>query len=96
MKFPLRFAVWLLLSVFVLSLSSCAELALPREQLHPPLAASCGYSCSRGRANSAQLLSDKTNTDNSSHTAKRGANFTSRTPAIQPCAIQHRFTFYQK
>ncbi len=40
MKFPLRFAVWLLLSVFVLSLSSCAELALPREQLYPPLAAS--------------------------------------------------------
>jgi enterochelin esterase-like enzyme len=39
-KFPLRFAVWLLLSVFVLSLSSCAELALPREQLYPPLAAS--------------------------------------------------------
>ncbi len=40
MKFPLRFAVWLLLSVFVLSLSSCAELALPREQLYPQLAAS--------------------------------------------------------
>jgi len=39
-KFPLRFAVWLLLSVFVLSLSSCAELALPREQLYPQLAAS--------------------------------------------------------
>jgi hypothetical protein len=39
-KFPLRFMVWLLLSVFVLSLSSCAELALPREQLYPPLAAS--------------------------------------------------------
>ena len=43
MKFPLRFAVWLLLSVFVLSLSSCAELALPREQLYPPLAASSIY-----------------------------------------------------
>jgi len=42
-KFPLRFAVWLLLSVFVLSLSSCAELALPREQLYPPLAASSIY-----------------------------------------------------
>jgi enterochelin esterase-like enzyme len=42
-KFPLRFAVWLLLSVFVLSLSSCAELALPREQLYPPLAASSVY-----------------------------------------------------
>ena len=40
MRFPLRFAVWLLLSVFVLSLSSCAELALPREQLYPQLAAS--------------------------------------------------------
>ncbi len=40
MKFTLRFAVWLLLSVFVLSLSSCAELALPREQLYPQLAAS--------------------------------------------------------
>ncbi|HTP09624.1 MAG TPA: alpha/beta hydrolase-fold protein [Anaerolineae bacterium] len=40
MKFPLRFAVWLLLSVFVLSLSSCAGLALPREQLYPQLAAS--------------------------------------------------------
>jgi enterochelin esterase-like enzyme len=39
-KFPLRFAVWLLLLVFVLSLSSCAELALPREQLYPQLAAS--------------------------------------------------------
>jgi enterochelin esterase-like enzyme len=39
-KFPLRFAVWLLLSVFVLSLSSCAELALPREQLYSQLAAS--------------------------------------------------------
>ncbi len=40
MKFPLRIAVWLLWSVFVLSLSSCAELALPREQLYPQLAAS--------------------------------------------------------
>jgi enterochelin esterase-like enzyme len=39
-RFPLRFAVWLLLSVLVLSLSSCAELALPREQLYPQLAAS--------------------------------------------------------
>jgi hypothetical protein len=39
-KFPLRFAVWLLLSVFVLSLSSCAELALPREQIYPRFAAS--------------------------------------------------------
>ena len=43
MKFPLRLAVWLLLSVFVLSLSSCAELALPREQLFPQLAASSIY-----------------------------------------------------
>ncbi len=43
MKFALRFAVWLLLSVFVLSLSSCAELALPREQLYPQLAASSVY-----------------------------------------------------
>jgi hypothetical protein len=41
------------------------------------LAASGGYSGSRGKANSAQLLSDKTNTDNSSHTAKRSGNFTS-------------------
>ncbi len=40
MKFALRVAVWLLLSVLVLSLSSCAELALPREQLYPQLAAS--------------------------------------------------------
>ena len=40
MKFALRFAVWLLLSVCVFSLSSCAELALPREQLYPQLAAS--------------------------------------------------------
>ncbi len=40
MKFPLRIAAWLLLSVFVVSLSSCAELALPREQLYPQLAAS--------------------------------------------------------
>lgn len=44
MKFALRFAVWLLLSVFVLSLSSCAELALPREQISPQLAASSIYS----------------------------------------------------
>lgn len=43
MKFALRFAVWLLLSVFVLALSSCAELALPREQLFPQLAASSIY-----------------------------------------------------
>jgi enterochelin esterase-like enzyme len=42
-KFALRFTVWLLLSVFVLSLSSCAELALPHEQLYPPLAASSIY-----------------------------------------------------
>ncbi|CAG0928820.1 Carbohydrate acetyl esterase/feruloyl esterase [Thermoflexales bacterium] len=40
MKFTLRFAAWLLLSVCALSLSSCAELALPREQLYPQLAAS--------------------------------------------------------
>jgi enterochelin esterase-like enzyme len=39
-RFVLRLAVWLLLSVSVLSLSSCAELALPREQLYPQLAAS--------------------------------------------------------
>jgi enterochelin esterase-like enzyme len=39
-RVSLRFAVWLLFSVFVLSLSSCAELALPREQLYPQLAAS--------------------------------------------------------
>jgi hypothetical protein len=39
-RFALRFAVWLLLSVFAFSLSSCAELALPREQLYPQLAAS--------------------------------------------------------
>lgn len=43
MKFPLRLAAWLLFSIFVLSLSSCAELALPREQLYPPLAASSLY-----------------------------------------------------
>src|SRR5512147_2620720 len=42
-KSALRFAVWLLLSVFVLSLSSCAELALPREQLDPQLAAGFVY-----------------------------------------------------
>ena len=40
MRFALRFAVWLLLSVFVFSLSSCAQLALPREQLYPQLVAS--------------------------------------------------------
>jgi hypothetical protein len=42
-KSALRFAAWLLLSVFVLSLSSCAELALPREQLYPQLVASSVY-----------------------------------------------------
>src|SRR5512141_3158853 len=46
------------------------------------LAASCGYSCSRGKASSAQRLSDKTNTDNSSHTAKRSANLTCRNSKI--------------
>ena len=44
MRFALRSAVWLLLSVFVLSLSSCAELALPSGQLYPPLAASSIHS----------------------------------------------------
>ena len=43
MKFALRLAVWLLLLVFVLSLSSCAGLALPPEQLYPQLAASSVY-----------------------------------------------------
>jgi enterochelin esterase-like enzyme len=42
-KFSQRIAVWLLLSLLVLSLSSCAELALPREQLYPQLAASSIY-----------------------------------------------------
>jgi enterochelin esterase-like enzyme len=39
-KFPLRFAAWLRWLVFVLLLSSCAELAYPRDQLYPQLAAS--------------------------------------------------------
>ncbi len=43
MKFALRCAMWLLLSGFVLSLSSCAELALPREQLDPQLATGSVY-----------------------------------------------------
>jgi enterochelin esterase-like enzyme len=38
-RFALRLAAWLLLSVCVLSLSSCAELALPPEQLYSSLAA---------------------------------------------------------
>ena len=40
MRFILRFAAWVLVSVFALSLSSCAELALPPESLYPQLAAS--------------------------------------------------------
>ncbi len=44
MRFALRSAVWLLLSVFVLSLSSCAELALPSGQLYPQLAANSIHS----------------------------------------------------
>ncbi len=39
MRFVLRATVWLLVSAFALSLSSCAELALPPEQLYPPQAA---------------------------------------------------------
>lgn len=39
MKLALRLIAWLLLSLIVLSLSSCAELALPPEQIRPPLAA---------------------------------------------------------
>ena len=35
MKFVFRTTVWLLVSIFALSLSSCAELALPPEQLYP-------------------------------------------------------------
>jgi len=38
-RFILRFAAWVLVSVFALSLSSCAELALPPESLYPQLAA---------------------------------------------------------
>lgn len=40
MKFILRFAAWVLVSVFALSLSSCAGLALSPERLDPQLAAS--------------------------------------------------------
>ncbi len=39
MRFLLRFAAWVLVSAFALSLSSCAELALPPERLYPQLAA---------------------------------------------------------
>jgi enterochelin esterase-like enzyme len=39
-RFILRFAAWVLVSAFALSLSSCAELALPPERLYPQLAAS--------------------------------------------------------
>jgi enterochelin esterase-like enzyme len=39
-RFILRFAAWVLVSAFALSLSSCAELALPPEALYPPLVAS--------------------------------------------------------
>jgi enterochelin esterase-like enzyme len=38
-RFLLRFAAWVLVSIFALSLSSCAELALPPESLYPQLAA---------------------------------------------------------
>jgi enterochelin esterase-like enzyme len=38
-RFILRFAAWVLVSAFALSLSSCAELALPPESLYPQLAA---------------------------------------------------------
>jgi enterochelin esterase-like enzyme len=38
-RFILRFAAWVLVSAFALSLSSCAELALPPERLYPQLAA---------------------------------------------------------
>ncbi len=34
-RFVLRAAVWLFVSIFALSLNSCAELALPPEQLYP-------------------------------------------------------------
>ena len=39
MRFILRAAVWLFVSLFALSLSSCAELALPAAQLYPQQAA---------------------------------------------------------
>ena len=39
MRFAIRATVWLLVSAFALSLSSCAELALPAEQLYPLQAA---------------------------------------------------------